>query len=191
MSDILGQIGTRIGQEFNLVSDRFQGLRGSDEYSEITYDTNGNVSSVSVWEDYTKTVLIKTKTLSYTSGVLSEITVTDKSSTPVLSQDLIYDANGNLVSVFKDYAPINLGTIYTRTASSSLSLSLSVSGEKEQGSSYSVGDIVTWTDTSRNLSFTAHLETYNGSGSWVIKYDCVNYPNDCYTENNAQESDFS
>ena len=44
MSDILGQIGALVGQEFSHVSDRFQDLAGDDNYSEITYDSSGNVS---------------------------------------------------------------------------------------------------------------------------------------------------
>ena len=191
MSDILGQIGELVGQEFSLVSDRFQGLTGDDTYSEIAYDVDGNVSTVTTWEDSTKTNLIKTKTLSYTQGSLAQIVTTNSSSESVLVQELSYDANGNLINVAKDYTPIVVGNVYASSTSLSLSISCSVSWQKEQGSSYSVGDVVTWTDTSRNLSFTAHLESYNGNGSWVIKYDCVNYPNDCYTENDAQESDFS
>ena len=67
-------------------------------------------------------------------------------------------------------------------------------------SSYNVGDIVTWTppvghsryDANSPQSFQAHLETNNGDGTWAILYDCNNnYPGDCYSENNASESDFS
>lgn len=103
MSDILGQIGELVGQEFSHVSDRFQDLAGSDNYSEITYDSSGNVSSISTWVDDTKTTLIKVKTLTYTSGSLTGIVVTDGSNTK-LTQTLAYDSSGNLESIEKDFA---------------------------------------------------------------------------------------
>jgi ribosomal protein S4E len=103
MSDILGQIGALVGQEFNRVSDRFQDLAGSDNYSEITYDSSGNVSSISTWVDNSKTTLIKVKTLTYTSGSLAGIVVTDGSNTK-LTQTLAYNSSGNLESIEKDYA---------------------------------------------------------------------------------------
>ena len=104
MSDILGQIGALVGQEFSHVSDRFQDLAGDDNYSEITYDSSGNVSSISTWVDSNKTTLIKVKTLTYTSGSLTGIVVTDGSSNTKLTQTLAYDSSGNLESIDKDYA---------------------------------------------------------------------------------------
>lgn len=98
---ILGQIGAKIGQEF---SSRLQGLSGSDTFSEIGYDSNGNVSTVTTYTDSTKATLVKTKTLSYTSGSLTGIVVTDSSGTTVLTQTLAYDASGDLDSIEKDFA---------------------------------------------------------------------------------------
>lgn len=72
--------------------------------------------------------------------------------------------------------------------------------EDSGASSYNVGDVVTWSppvghsryNANYPQSFEAHLETDNGDGTWIIFYDCNNnYPDDCYTENNASESDFS
>ena len=103
MSDILGQIGALVGQEFNRVSNRFQDLAGSDNYSEITYDSSCNVSSISTWVDNSKTTLIKVKTLTYTSGSLAGIVVTNGSNTK-LTQTLAYNSSGNLESIEKDYA---------------------------------------------------------------------------------------
>ena len=99
---ILGQIGAKIGQEF---TSRLQGLAGSDDYSEIGYDSNGNVSTVTTYTDSTKATLVKTKTLSYTSGTLTGIVVTDSGGNTVLTQTLAYDAtSGDLDSIEKDYA---------------------------------------------------------------------------------------
>ncbi len=99
---ILGQIGAKVGQEF---SSRLQGLSGADDYSEIGYDANGNVSTVTTYTDSTKATLVKTKTLSYTSGSLTGIVVTDSGGNTVLTQTLAYDAtSGDLDSIEKDYA---------------------------------------------------------------------------------------
>ena len=99
---ILGQIGAKVGQEF---SSRLQGLSGADDSSEIGYDANGNVSTVTTYTDSTKATLVKTKTLSYTSGSLTGIVVTDSGGNTVLTQTLAYDAtSGDLDSIEKDYA---------------------------------------------------------------------------------------
>jgi hypothetical protein len=99
---ILGQIGAKVGQEF---SSRLQGLAGPDDYSEIGYDASGNVSTVTTYTDSTKATLVKTKTLSYTSGSLTGIVVTDSGGNIVLTQTLTYDAtSGDLDSIEKDYA---------------------------------------------------------------------------------------
>ena len=105
MTDILAQIGGRIGQEFNSASSRLSGLAGNNTYSEIAYNANGNVSTVTTYTDSTKATLVKTKTLSYTSGSLTGIVVTDSGGTTVLTQTLAYDAtSGDLDSIEKDYA---------------------------------------------------------------------------------------
>ncbi len=101
---ILGQIGERIGREFNSVSSRLSGLAGDDTYSEIGYDADGNVSTLTSYTDSTKATLVKTKTLSYTSGSLTGIVVTDSGGNTVLTQTLAYDASGDLDSIEKDYA---------------------------------------------------------------------------------------
>lgn len=103
MSSILAQIGAKIGQEF---SSRLQGLSGSDTFSEIGYDANGNVSTVTTYTDSTKATLVKTKTLSYnTSGSLTGIVITDSGGNTVLTQTLAYDAtSGDLDSIEKDFA---------------------------------------------------------------------------------------
>ena len=111
MSDILGQIGARIGQEFSLISDRFQGLKGDSTYSEISYDTDGNVSSVETYTDDSKQSIIKTKTFTYSSGLLTEVTLLNNLSTQVFKQTLSYDTDGNLISVGKSFVTPKTGTV--------------------------------------------------------------------------------
>ena len=102
MSSILAQIGAKIGQE---LSSRLQGLSGSDTFSEIGYDANGNVSTVTTYTDSTKANLINIKTLTYSSGLLTGIVVTDASGSVLLTQTLAYNpVTGDLDSVLKDYA---------------------------------------------------------------------------------------
>jgi hypothetical protein len=101
MSDILAQIGARLGQEFKSLS---TGVSNSDSYKEITYNSSGDVSVITQWEDNTKTVLVETKTLSYTSGILTGISVTDENGNTSLTQNLGYDSSFNLASITKNYA---------------------------------------------------------------------------------------
>lgn len=105
MASVLSQIGNAIGGEVKNLYSHISGLSGDDSYSEIGYDANGNVSTVTTYTDSTKATLVKTKTLSYTSGSLTGIVVTDSGGTTVLTQTLAYDAtSGDLDSIEKDYA---------------------------------------------------------------------------------------
>jgi len=105
VASVLSQIGHAIGVEVKNLYSRISGLAGDDAYSEIGYDANGNVSTVTTYTDSTKVTLVKTKTLSYNSGSLTGIVVTDSSGTTVLTQTLAYDVtSGDLDSVEKDYA---------------------------------------------------------------------------------------
>lgn len=105
MGSLLSSIGTTLGQEFKSIYSRLKGLAGDDTCSEIGYDANGNVSTVTTYTDSTKATLVKTKTLTYSSGSLTGIVVTDSSGTTVLTQTLAYDAtSGDLDSIEKDYA---------------------------------------------------------------------------------------
>jgi hypothetical protein len=101
MSDILAQIGARLGQEFKSLS---SSASVSDSYKEIAYNSSGNVSVITQWEDNTKAVLIETKTLSYTGGVLTGISVTDANGNTSLTQTLGYDSSSNLAQITKNYA---------------------------------------------------------------------------------------
>jgi len=105
VASVLSQIGHAIGVEVKNLYSRISGLAGDDTYSEIGYDANGNVSTVTTYTDSTKAALVKTKTLSYTSGSLTGIAITDSGGNTVLTQTLAYDAtSGDLDSVEKDYA---------------------------------------------------------------------------------------
>jgi hypothetical protein len=113
MTDILAQIGDKLGSKIKELEALINSGGGgggnptspTDDYSEIGYDANGNVSTVTTYTDSTKATLVKTKTLSYTSGSLTGMVVTDSGGNTVLTQTLAYDAtSGDLDSIEKDYA---------------------------------------------------------------------------------------
>ena len=105
MASVLSQIGHAIGGEVKNLYSRISGLAGDDAYSEMGYDANGNVSTITTYTDSTKANLVKTKTLSYTSGSLTGVVVTDSGGNAVLTQTLAYDAtSGDLNSIEKDFA---------------------------------------------------------------------------------------
>lgn len=103
MSDILGQIGAKVGETISSLSGRVSALESSDSYSETSY-TNGVVSQITTWSSSSKSTLLRTKAFTYTDGLLTQILVTDGSNTTELTQTLAYDSDGNLESITKDYA---------------------------------------------------------------------------------------
>ena len=115
MTDILGQIGAKVGTEFSSLSGRVSALESSgggggggpsspvDSYSETSY-SNGLLSQISTWSTSSKSNLVQTKTFTYTNGLLTQIVVTDGSSVTELTQTFTYDSDGNLESITKDYA---------------------------------------------------------------------------------------
>jgi hypothetical protein len=100
MTDILSQIGAKIG---NYVSDRFEEFTGSDNFSEITYDSNGNISKIETYESAAKGTLLKVKTFTFSAGSLTQILVTDGTDSK-LTQTLTYGASGSLETITKDFA---------------------------------------------------------------------------------------
>ena len=107
---ILGQIGAKLGIEIGSLKTRMDNLENttgaeSDAFNELSYDPNGNVSTVTTYTDSTKANLINIKTLTYSSGLLTGIVVTDASGSVLLTQTLTYNpVTGDLDSVLKDYA---------------------------------------------------------------------------------------
>lgn len=108
-SNIFGKVGGKLGVDISSINTRIDNLANpvdseTDTYTEIGYDVNGNVISVTIYTDSTKTNLVQTKTLTYTSGSLTGIVVTDSNGITTLTQTLAYDSNDNLDSVEKDFA---------------------------------------------------------------------------------------
>ena len=106
---ILGQIGAKLGIEIGSLKTRLDNLENntgkSDSFNELSYDSNGNVSTVSTYTDSTKQTLVEVKALSYTSGLLTSIVTTNPVGSILLTQTLTYDpTSGDLDSISKDYA---------------------------------------------------------------------------------------
>jgi hypothetical protein len=74
----------------------------SDSYSEPTY-TAGVLTALTTWSDSTKAVLVQTKTFTYTSGNLSQVTTTDGAGATTLTKTINYSGD-TLASITEDYA---------------------------------------------------------------------------------------
>ena len=109
--DILSQIGTAVGTEFKSLGSRVSTLESGggggvdlvDDYSETTF-VNGLISQISTWSTPYKTILMQTRSFTYTGDYLTQIVVKDGSSVTELTQTITYDSDGNLESITKDYA---------------------------------------------------------------------------------------
>ena len=80
--------------------------RLSNYYHEISYTVAGNVDTIQVWENNTKTTKLFTKALTYdsTSGNLTQIVVTDNVNSSTLTKAFTYDVDGNLETITRTYA---------------------------------------------------------------------------------------
>jgi len=95
---MLYQIGLAVKTKINQAVDR------SDSYSENTYDSNGNLTDIDIWEDNTKAVVVGSKEFTYTSGNLTQVVEKNASGTTTLTKTIAYDGDGNVSSITKDYA---------------------------------------------------------------------------------------
>jgi hypothetical protein len=67
-------------------------------YKELTY-TDGDLTSVDIYENNTKAVKLFNKTLTYTLGYLTQTVLTRISDSATLTKDFVYDVDNNLESV--------------------------------------------------------------------------------------------
>ena len=65
---------------------------GENSYMEMTY-TGDDVTGVDYWKTSAKTTKLFTKVLTYTSGVLTSITVTDNQTSKVLTTTISYSGD--------------------------------------------------------------------------------------------------
>lgn len=78
--------------------------RLSTYYHEISYTVDGDVDTIDVWLNNTKTTKLFTKAFTYTGGDLTQILITDVVTGATLTKALVYDANGNLETITRTYA---------------------------------------------------------------------------------------
>ena len=109
---ILAQIGTTLGAEFKSLGSRVSALESGgggggvdlvDDYSETTF-VNGLISQITTWSTPFKTILMQTKSFTYTGDYLTQIVVTNGDDVTEFTQTFTYDSEGNLESTTKDYA---------------------------------------------------------------------------------------
>ena len=78
--------------------------RLSTYYHEISYTVDGDVDTIDVWLNNTKTTKLFTKAFTYTNGDLTQILITDVVTGTTLTKALVYDVNGNLEKITRTYA---------------------------------------------------------------------------------------
>lgn len=105
MASILEQIGTKVGQELKTLDTKIGQSNNSstDSYSETAF-TNGLLSGLTLWTSSSKSTKLSSKEFTYTSGSLTSVVEKDGSDVTTLTMTLVYDGDGNLDTVTKDYA---------------------------------------------------------------------------------------
>jgi hypothetical protein len=76
------------------------GIAEGDFYKELTY-IGGDLSKIETWEDATKATKLFTKNLIYTTGSLTQITLTNETTSTTETKTLSYDNNENLINITK------------------------------------------------------------------------------------------
>ena len=114
MTDILAQIGNKLGAEVKLLQAQIDSGGGggggghnhpdpSDDFTELTF-IGGKLLATTTYTDNTKAVVVSSKAFSYDSNdVLTQI-VESEGGVTHLTKTLAYDSDGNLLSITKDYA---------------------------------------------------------------------------------------
>ena len=78
--------------------------RLSTYYHEISYTVDGDIDTIDIWLNNTKTTKLFTKAFTYTSGDLTQILITDFVTGVTLTKALSYDVNGNLKTITRTYS---------------------------------------------------------------------------------------
>ena len=78
--------------------------RLSTYYHEISYTVDGDVDTIDIWLNNTKTTKLFTKSFTYTGGDLTQILITDVVTGATLTKALVYDVDGNLEKITRTYA---------------------------------------------------------------------------------------
>jgi uncharacterized protein RhaS with RHS repeats len=112
MTDILAQIGNKLGAEVKLLQAQIDAGGGggsshthpdpTDDFTEFTF-SGGVLSGSTTYTDSTKAVELSSKSFTYSNGLLSQV-VESEGGAVHLTKTITYDSNGNLESITKDYA---------------------------------------------------------------------------------------
>lgn len=114
MTDILAQIGNKLGAEVKLLQAQIDAGGGggggdnhnhpdpTDDFTEFTF-SGGVLSGSTTYNDSTKAIELSSKSFTYNGGVLTQI-VESEDGAVHLTKTITYDSEGNLESITKDYA---------------------------------------------------------------------------------------
>ena len=115
MTDILGQIGDKLGSKIKELEAAINSGGGggggsdhthldpSDDYTESTF-SSGVLTAMTTYTSSLKTTLVSSKAFSYTDGSLTSVVESDENDAVHLTKTITYDSEGNLESVTNDYA---------------------------------------------------------------------------------------
>tara|TARA_R110000744_G_C19319150_1_gene557422 strand:- start:664 stop:1560 length:897 start_codon:yes stop_codon:yes gene_type:complete len=77
-----------------------EAITESDYYKEFTY-LNGSLSKIETYSDNTKATKLFTKDLTFSSGVLIQISETNETASTTDTKNFVYDGSGNLINITK------------------------------------------------------------------------------------------
>ena len=77
-----------------------EAITESDYYKEFTY-LNGSLSKIETYSDNTKATKLFTKDLTFSSGVLIQISETNETTSTTDTKNFVYDGSGNLINITK------------------------------------------------------------------------------------------
>lgn len=69
-------------------------------YNEFTY-LNGNLTKIETYDDNIKTNKLFTKTLTYTSGVLTSLSIFDETTAQTITKNINYNSSNQVISIEK------------------------------------------------------------------------------------------
>ena len=65
-------------------------------YSELTYNIDSNIISVDIWDSADKGTKLFTKTITYTDGTVTNVSITDEVTSATLSTAIHYNGSGKI-----------------------------------------------------------------------------------------------
>jgi len=74
-------------------------------YTEPTYNLDGTIATLDIWDSASKTVHVFNKTYTWMSGQLTKVVITRIPDSQTLEKDFVYNLDGSLKNVTRIYTP--------------------------------------------------------------------------------------